>query len=967
MRGFNHELHHTVSTSFTTSFFFSGGHARGYGLSIADSKSRNNTGAAVDTSLWGKFDKAGKRYPLVCHLLDTSASALVLWDQWLRPGLRSLIAEAIAGGDEAEARAIVATVAGLHDLGKATKVFQGQLFNERAGVAFSQVAAELSSGGYDMSIPRGAVEGVRLPDQYKNILRRHEAMGMFALSEHWPAASDSVASTWAAAVVGGHHGKFHPQYDSEKKPAHPATADFHLTEQSTGQWGDQQIAHHDAVLAGNAVTSKQLNRVLSLESSSAVIILLTGFVMLADWLASDEHSVRAGAECTVDPLVDPKAWVLKRQQHFASSLGHTLGVYEDLANPLVSIMGPHASSLSPLQHAARSVGRGLWIATETTGAGKTEAAMLRHTTVPGEGIMFALPTRATTDAMFERIGGYFAETTNAASLLHAHRTLNAFYSSQASQTGLHSTSWLSDTRNALFAPVAVGTCDQVLLGSLKQKNTPVRLLALANRHVVIDEVHTFDHYQSALLEELLAWWGETDTRVTLLSASLATSVVARYVASYGGTNAIGNAEYPGHTTVEGEAVTNVAVESQRSYALTIRVHNSAPEHLVDAHAERAISYRKSHPDARIAVVVNQVDRAIEIGRRLTATGHRTIVLHSRMAAGHRTSISRELNEVAGKTSTERGVFVVGTQLIESSLDLDFDMMISDLAPAASLIQRAGRLWRSTPVTLGKWGTHRFDRPTSGPVLDVVAAEGTDGKLISWASLPYLSGELNRTIHALEATGDPLKIPEDVQRLVDAAAFDPFDVVNAIDEASDAIELITAGRKLKAADSVVVPFHHKHGEDRVLRNGTTYRNLSRLTERDELAETATRLVEQPSFDCFVVDPNSSSQWVWRGSVESALYSRDRNVARAVLRLTFPLACTRFTESSAVQIIPGFPTDDEQRKRGSLQRNLVPVRLLPGATYDDILGLTLPFRGRARQTKASESVQVSHDGGNTHATA
>lgn len=922
-------------------------------MNIVDGKQDVVTDRGLaDSSLWGKFDGDAGRYPLVCHSLDTSAAALVLWDRWLRPGLRTLIASVIADGDENAARRIVAAVAGLHDLGKANKVFQGQLFNSRRDAAFGPIVEQLGAIGFDTTVPTGVIAGRPLPDVYKAILRRHEAVGLFALTGHWPAGSETTATTWAAAIVGGHHGRFHPRFNaSESKPADPPSASRYLNGLSDGQWGLQQAAHYNVVLAANNVAAEQLDQALTAESSSTVIILLTGFVMLADWLASDDASVTAGTACLADPTADPELWVSSRQKDFDSSLGDTLGVYEDITDPLTAIMGPYASSLSPLQAAARQVGKGLWIATETTGAGKTEAAMLRHSAVPGEGLMFALPTRSTTDAMFDRIGGFFGSSPNAASLIHAHRTLNAFYSTEAPRTGLHSTSWLTDTRNALFAPVTVGTCDQVLLGGLKQKNTPVRLLALANRHVIIDEVHSFDHYQAALLEELLTWWGTTDTRVTLLSASLPTAVVARYVQAYGGAHAEGTAHYPGHITVAGNTVTSSPVQSQRSYPLRVQIHSVAADDLIAAHAARAIAYRKTSPDARIAIVVNQVDRAIEIGRLLTATGHRTIVLHSRMATGHRTAISRELHEVAGKDSAERGVFVVGTQLIESSLDLDFDMMITDLAPAPSLIQRAGRLWRSTPVIAGNWAAHRFPRSTEGPILDVVSATNPDGTLATWASLPYLPGELTRTLEALGLTGELIRIPEDVQRLVDVASFDPFDPANITDEPDAAMELINASRKLMAAQTVVVPFHFKHGHDQLLSNRTTYRGLSQLTERDELAETSTRMVEQPSSDCFLVDSESTSQWVWRGTVESAVYSRDRNIARSVLRLTFPLANARLRASSALEVIPGFPLDDENRRRGALQRTLVPVRLLPGASYDDLLGLLLPLRNRARASNSS----------------
>lgn len=894
---------------------------------------------SVDIRLWGKLDGMDGRYPLLCHMLDTSAAALVIWDQWLRRGLRELITDAVAPGDESAARAAYATVAGLHDVGKANKIFQGQLYNSRGAVGVGEIVDELTQAGYDFTSPSSAIVGISIPPVYRTVMRRHEAISLFVTSGTWPDGSDSVAAPWAGAVVGGHHGRYHPRFGDGSKPARRGSAEGFLEQLAEGRWGIQQNACVEAVLAANGTTREQMALPLTGEKSTTAILLLTGLVMLADWLSSGSPSVTHGRSVTVDPTVDPAGWVEERRSgYFEESIPKTLGLYVDFDDPLNAIMGEFAGSLSPLQTAARTIGRGLWIATETTGAGKTEAAMLRHATVPGEGIMFALPTRATTDAMFDRMGGYFSTSNNAAALLHGHRSLNSFYTNAALEgAGLHSTSWLTDTRNALFAPVSVGTCDQVLLGSLAQKNSPVRLLALANRHVVIDEVHTFDHYQAALLEELLAWWGDTDTRVTLLSASLPVSVARRYAQAYGAPGAEVTPRYPGHITVTASRASSEEVISQRSYLLQVKLHEVPTAELIEAHVSRALEYRRESPNARIAVIVNQVGRSLEVGRRLAESGNRVIVLHSRMTAGHRAAVTRELHEVAGKTSGQRGVIVVGTQIIESSLDLDFDYMLSDLAPAPSLIQRAGRLWRSTPVVDNVWGQHRFERLTTAPTLDVMVATAEVGVLDPASSLPYLPGELRRTVAALRSGGETVNIPGDVQRLVDEASFNPFEP--DIEDVGGELELISVATRLRAAQAVVVPMHHKHGYNRVLGSDTTFHGLSAITERIEFEEYATRLIERPTFDCFIVASDGPSKWVWRGDVEAALYSRDSNVMRAVLALTFPLERGRISARTGVQRIPGFDLDDEAgvRKRGPMQRSLVPVRLIDGAVYDDLLGV------------------------------
>ncbi|TFC98527.1 CRISPR-associated helicase Cas3' [Cryobacterium sinapicolor] len=899
-------------------------------------------GKSADPGLWGKLDGGGGRYPLLCHLLDTSAAAFVLWDTWLRPGLRQLITAAVAPGDEASARAIFAAVAGLHDAGKANKIFQGQLYAQHRTAPVDKIVAELARAGFDVTTPPSAVPGQSVPPVYQTVLRRHEAVSLFLRTGIWPRGSDPVVNVWTSVVVGGHHGRFHPRFDSETRAADCLTVNGFLAGLTEAAWGTQQQAHETAVLAACGVTRVQLETPLYGEKTTTAILLLTGMVTLADWLASSTESVAHGHSLTIDPAADPAAWTnARRTEYFERSVPQTLGLYQDLADPLNAIMGDFADSPSPLQAIAPTIGRGLWIATETTGSGKTEAAMLRHTAIPGEGILFALPTRATTDAMFERIAGYYSSSTNAAALLHAHRSLNSFYTNAAqSGEGLHSTQWLADARNALFAPVSVGTCDQVLLGALRQKNTPVRLLALANRHIVIDEVHSFDHYQAVLLEELLAWWGETDTRVTLLSASLPTAVALRYAQSYGGPGVTVTPQYPGHINVTASGATSAPVTSQRSYSLRVRLHEAPAAALVDVHLERALAYRRQSSDTRIAIVVNQVQRAIDIARRLAEAGERVIVLHSRMAAGHRAAVTRELHEVAGKTSGQRGVIVVGTQIIESSLDLDFDHMLTDLAPAPALIQRAGRLWRSTAVVDGVWAAHRFPRPTVVPTLDVIIPTNRSGSLDAGASLPYLPGELRRTMETLRHDAYDsrvIAIPADVQQLVDAAAFDPRNA--DLTDASDELELIDAARKLQDAERVVVPFHHDHADETLLSRETTHRELSAITEPKELAEYSTRHIERPTVDCFIVAPEGSSKWVWRASVEAALHSRNPHVVRAVLALTFPVASSSISPKKGIEKIPGFDLDDElgMRKRGPMQRQLVPVRLVDGAVYDDLLGV------------------------------
>jgi hypothetical protein len=217
------------------------------------------------------------------------------------------------------------------------------------------------------------------------------------------------------------------------------------------------------------------------------------------------------------------------------------------------------------------------------------------------------------------------------------------------------------------------------------------------------------------------------------------------------------------------------------------------------------------------------------------------------------------------------------------------------------------------------------------------ATDATGALDRVSSLPYLPGELQRTADALREVGVNVRIPDDVQHLVDTASFNAREP--DLDDAFGELELIAAGTKLRDADDVVVPFHHDHGQDRILGRETTQLQLSTVTERDELAEHYTRHIERPTVDCFIVSVDGPSKWMWRGRPEAALHSRDPNVMRAVLALTFPLSPGAVGERTGVEEIAGFDLDDEaeMRRRGPMQRNLIPVRLRDGAVYDDVLGV------------------------------
>jgi len=882
-----------------------------------------------DLALWSKRAQQSEPYPLLCHLLDTAAAADVLWRRWLRPGLRDLLADAIAPGDPDLARRRFALVAGLHDVGKANAVFQGQTMAVRREPWAGPFRETLRQAGYD----DGPDPCQIVFDRAVTCVRRHEVVGRRALGlvpEDW----QDPTQTWPQAVAGGHHGRMHAYDDSQ------SIIDDAVGGLCTGRWGTQQRAHVDALLA--AVGLDALPPALVGQRSVAVI-LASGLTSLADWFASDRVSVQAGLALQVSgvsPVADPGSWLAQRTTWLGHRLPETFSTYQPMADPRAEILGDYAATPSPLQADAEQVTEGLWVVTCPTGDGKTEAALLRHATSSTEGLIFALPTRSTADAMMDRVRAAFEGTDNRANLSHGYSALNEFYAppqvevetSCEDHDGLSPSEWLSGHLMSLLAPVTVSTCDQVLAAGIRQRWSAMRLLATANRHVVLDEVHTYDQYQSKILEGLLTWWGATGTRVTLLSATLPTWQRNMFVRAYSPTHPSidkSQARFPSHTIVQPGTVREPGLPAARfTYQLELDPHAVTSQ--VSEHVAWVDAQARAYPRARIGVVVNTVGRCIEIAERLQELGHVVLVLHSRLLAGHRDELSSALTTLIGKRNDAtgrghaEGVLVVGTQVLEASLDVDLDLMATDLAPAPALVQRAGRLWRHDDPRRAT----RLPGP-SVRTLRVLAAVNHDGVLNQRAQAPYLPGEQQRTLDAVRSQ-PTLAVPGGVQVFIDEAAFSWQDAMDASGDVAPTAgeEIADMMKRITAAGRVIVPMGGYLAHP-------SYEYLTVMTSRDEDVEAATRFTDLVTGTFILLDPTGATPHAWRHGLNTLATTTDAGLLRDALRASIPANGAVFAalrdahQRTATTWLP----------RASLLRRMKPVdvRHLSSLSYSPTTGL------------------------------
>lgn len=755
----------------------------------------------VDARLWGKNKGLTRSYPVVCHLLDAAAVAGALWDLTLTVEARARTAERL-GVPEEVCRQWLCLWAGLHDIGKVSPPFQ----------AMVPEAYEVLAGDREYAHEPGA-ERERL---------RHDAAGHWALTQiladwGYPQARHPSRSPHhqVAQLLGGHHGCFHRPLERK----HLQDVQGWMPGLGGAGWAVQRREHADAVrrlVAGDGVVPVPQGPL-----PAEVAVRFLGLIVVADWLSSQESVIES--RLTV-PGWQAGEEELRRHWEVAVSgaervvkvarLGVARFPERGFGEQFPFVPNPLQSSLAAdLPRLTASGGPGLLLVTAPTGDGKTEAALHAATIMArasgAGGLYFALPTMATADAMFGRIAGFAADNVGgdrALTLLHSMAWLSEAYGQSpvpatAAEGGLDAMvsdghaaidagQWLRGGKRGLLAPLGAGTIDQALTGVLPVRYNVLRLLGLSNKVFVVDEAHAYGPWMHSLLVRLLEWLGAMGTPVVLLSATLAgraaTSLVEAYRRGCGFVDpASVEPVYPGWLYVDaatGAVSSPRAVASDR--ARTVRLHvegvvwdtGDRGGSQAGTRSRTLVEHLKPVVDGGgcalvCCTTVAEAQRTYRLLQtrfpELAAEPDGLMLLHSRYPAQRRREITDRCERAFGKPAADgepeqrpRSV-LVATQVVEQSLDLDFDLVITDLAPLAQLLQRAGRCMRH----------ERQDRPAwvgDDPRLVVLepTVEGEVRAPRTWGTV-YDAALLRRTSQLLrESQAAGIEVPADVQRLVD---------------------------------------------------------------------------------------------------------------------------------------------------------------------------------------------------------
>jgi len=439
--------------------------------------------------------------------------------------------------------------------------------------------------------------------------------------------------------------------------------------------------------------------------------LLTGFITFSDWIGSNEEWFPVPS---VPGTETSREVASERAARAIEAIGwDRREVVPDRSFDQLFAPGESADRFEPrpLQTTLiEAMDRpGLYILEAPMGEGKTEAALAgayRRWTEGGEsGLYFALPTQLTSNRIHLRIGDFLADiATHGSAFALAHGSawlsnerITALKPTAAREEGAaEGNRWFADARRALLAPFGVGTVDQVLMSVLAVKHSSVRFFGLAGKVIVLDEVHSYDPYTSALIDRSVSWLLEVGCSVIVLSATLTRRRRNELTRAAGGETADNQEAYPLLTRVGRGGTTDYFQPAGCGTASkTVMIDTQSP----DDTAFLAAAAEAAEGGACVLIVRNTVALAQQTLRAVNAQLREleipTGLLHSRFPRFMRDQQETDWMRRLGKEDADRprGSVLVATQVVEQSVDIDADLLITDLAPTDLILQRMGRLHR----------------------------------------------------------------------------------------------------------------------------------------------------------------------------------------------------------------------------------------------------------------------------------
>lgn len=669
--------------------------------------------------LWAKTDSNGNWLPLSQHLKDTQGVMEKLWQEWLTPSQREWAKH------EGVDLTLASFVARVHDLGKATPTFQ---------LKNPDRSKYLETQGFEGLSTLTLSQCEKVP---------HNLAGQILL-EHF-GVDRSIA-----AIIGAHHG--YSVASANDLPSLTAYFKHYYQGEGSLQQGWDQLQR--SYLPKIDLTSL-------FKPSLKGAVFLEGLLIMADWISS----------CTdYFPLIGPNETAVKNPDDRLEK------GFKAWKKPEPTIFQPEKMAFwnrfgktpYPFQeqfiHSLKD--QGLVILEAPMGLGKTEAALIGVEQLAHRfgkrGLLYTLPTQATSNALFDRVKDWLSHlgtTPHSLRLVHGKAAFNPSYQALKSNPHFEVNPWFTRHQTALLDDFVVATIDQLLQLALKSPHLALGHLGLTNKVVVIDEAHACDVYMNQYLERILEWLGAYQVPVIILSATLNHDHKERLFKAYLGQKTLTLPKrigYPQMTWTNGKNIWQKALPDTRPpKEINVKFLEKAGVIPFSLHSERASSpfprasggdppvetFLENVDEGIIGIVVNTVKKAQALGQYCLDhfPKEEVLVLHSAFILTDRLEKENHLLSLIGKNGQRpKRLIVIGTQVIEQSLDIDFDVLISDLAPIDLMLQRLGRLHRHSNPRPNRFSTptlYWMENPASKWVYDPSLLDQTRKLLPQTITLP----------------------------------------------------------------------------------------------------------------------------------------------------------------------------------------------------------------------------------------
>ena len=624
--------------------------------------------------------------PFWMHSLDTAGILKKLLRRWVPQHILSV------GGkiSPEELEKVIIFLGLVHDIGKLTEIFQGRI------------------------LPCIQGQSERLFEERFSFSKKY----LYPQKTPHPFAGEAILLEYGcpkgiSAVVGAHHGK--PTDSMEELSISIECYEANYWGKQSEKWKALWKEWIDFSL--QRAGYREMQELPELDMATQ--FLLSGLLIVGDWIASNTYYFPLISEddqptFSIYPervnsawkkLSFPDLWLQQSCSMDREDFCERFGFF------------PNAMQEGVLSILQNSVSPGLLIIEAQMGKGKTEAALAAAEILAARkgcgGVYFGLPSQATANGLFPRILNWADhqsyEENHSFALLHGASDLNQGYldlienggriGEDLEEGGVYYHRWFDGKKTGLLADFAVGTVDQILMAGLKKKHVMLRMLGLAGKVVIIDECHAYDEYMNGYLDRVLNWLGRYDVPVVLLSATLPQrrreTLVKAYVCGKDRKASekikVGEGKYPLLTWTDGLNVKQESVlmkdEEKRVYV----------DQILKKELYSVLEMKLSEGGCA-GIVVNTVQYAQQLAAELRENlpGFDVILFHSKFTMADRAAIENDILRRVGKRSTPEmrdRLIVVGTQVLEQSLDVDFDFMVTQLCPMDLLLQRIGRLQR----------------------------------------------------------------------------------------------------------------------------------------------------------------------------------------------------------------------------------------------------------------------------------